>query len=434
MAAEFDTVAEWTAEVAADLGTAYYIPAGCRGSGSPAALDWLVGNLDPAPGEAFLDCGAGVGGPAAYAVQQRAVRPVLVEPEAGACRAARDLFGYPVLRAVASALPIADESFERCLVVGRALHDARSTVTPDRDGSGRTPVGTHRNAGVRGAGTGAGRQPKGNNFPTVDFLQNLVERAGLRIEAWRSTADLPPGSAGLGTSRRYRRQRVAGPALREAGVANGRTASSTDRAVVGQVGSDRRAAGVAAALSSAGQPATARSHRGRHCVNRRNAWTAPGETGAVSLPHATCWSGPSEVEIARTADAVGLARRCRGKPAASRRPGEAVPRSPAPHAVQVKENGMGMRGPTSSRSCSTVEQPIRADWPESLFLRSGQPAALPAAVNPPCSPRDQVSLTLSALPPGSARPRSDRSSGRISFTVGSGRHGCPTNELSVVAR
>jgi hypothetical protein len=50
MAAEFDTVAEWTAEVAADLGAAYHIPAGCRGSGSPAALDWLVGNLDLAPG------------------------------------------------------------------------------------------------------------------------------------------------------------------------------------------------------------------------------------------------------------------------------------------------------------------------------------------------------------------------------------------------
>ena len=50
--AEFDTVAEWTAEVAADLGSAYHIPAGCRGSGTPAALDWLVGHLDLAPGEA----------------------------------------------------------------------------------------------------------------------------------------------------------------------------------------------------------------------------------------------------------------------------------------------------------------------------------------------------------------------------------------------
>jgi hypothetical protein len=36
MEAEFDTVADWTARVAADLGPEYYIPAACRGSGQPA--------------------------------------------------------------------------------------------------------------------------------------------------------------------------------------------------------------------------------------------------------------------------------------------------------------------------------------------------------------------------------------------------------------
>ena len=263
MAAEFDTVAEWTAEVAADLGAAYHIPAGCRGSGSPAALDWLVGKLDPAPGEAFLDCGAGVGGPAAYAVQQRAVRPVLVEPEAGACRAARDLFGYPVLRAVASALPIADESFGAAWSLGVlcTMRDQLSLLTE----MGRVvrPSGHIGMLAFVARELAPDEQPKGNNFPTVDLLQNLVERAGLRIEAWRSTADPPPAPPDWG----HRVDIVDsefGAGTREAGVANGRTASSTDRAVVGQVGSDRRAAGVGSALSSAGQPATARSHRGRH--------------------------------------------------------------------------------------------------------------------------------------------------------------------------
>lgn len=33
-------------------------------------------------------------------------------------------------------------------------------------------------------------QPKGNNFPTIDVLQSLVERAELRVEAWRGTSDL----------------------------------------------------------------------------------------------------------------------------------------------------------------------------------------------------------------------------------------------------
>ena len=59
--AEFDTLAEWTAEVAADLGQEFYIPAGCRGSGSPAVLDWLIDQLDLSAGELLLDCGAGVG-------------------------------------------------------------------------------------------------------------------------------------------------------------------------------------------------------------------------------------------------------------------------------------------------------------------------------------------------------------------------------------
>ena len=38
MQAEFDTVAEWTAQVAADLGPEYHVPAGCRGSGSPGKV------------------------------------------------------------------------------------------------------------------------------------------------------------------------------------------------------------------------------------------------------------------------------------------------------------------------------------------------------------------------------------------------------------
>src|SRR5690349_904538 len=108
MGAEFDTVAEWTARVAADLGPEYYVPAGCRGSGSPAALDWLIDELALQPQETLLDCGAGVGGPAAYAEQAVGVAPLLVEPEAGGCRAAKALFGFPVIQAVGSALPLED--------------------------------------------------------------------------------------------------------------------------------------------------------------------------------------------------------------------------------------------------------------------------------------------------------------------------------------
>jgi hypothetical protein len=88
MTAEFGTVAAWTAEVASRLGPDHFIPAACRGSGQPAALDWLLTGLAPAPGMLLADVGAGLGGPAAYAVAKTGIRPLLFECEHAACRAA----------------------------------------------------------------------------------------------------------------------------------------------------------------------------------------------------------------------------------------------------------------------------------------------------------------------------------------------------------
>jgi len=192
MSAEFGTVAEWTAQMANALGPSYYIPAACRGSGTPAALDWLIGHLDLKAGEAFLDCGAGVGGPAAYAVQMRSVQPVLVEPEAGACRAARALFGYPVLQAAASALPLADEIFDAAWSLG-VLCTVRSQLALLTEL--RRVVRHPGRIGLlvlvaRAALTG--EQPDGNHFPTVESLEGLVDNAGLRIESWCGTSALAP--------------------------------------------------------------------------------------------------------------------------------------------------------------------------------------------------------------------------------------------------
>ncbi|PRC55913.1 SAM-dependent methyltransferase, partial [Mycobacterium sp. ITM-2017-0098] len=71
MSAEFDTVAEWTAEAARRLGDEFFLPAAGRGSGSPAALDWLIDALELQADDVLLDSGAGVGGPASYAGQRR---------------------------------------------------------------------------------------------------------------------------------------------------------------------------------------------------------------------------------------------------------------------------------------------------------------------------------------------------------------------------
>jgi ubiquinone/menaquinone biosynthesis C-methylase UbiE len=192
MAAEFDTVAEWTARVAIDLGSSFKIPAACRGSGSPAALDWLIDNLGLSQGDSLLDCGAGVGGPAAYAVEQRSVHPLLVEPELGACRAARSLFAHPVVCASASALPVGDESFDAAWSLGVLC------TVPDQLGLLTELRRVIRSTGRIGLLVFIARSskpfdhPEGNHFPTEEGLLALLEEAGLGIEAWRGTEEMAP--------------------------------------------------------------------------------------------------------------------------------------------------------------------------------------------------------------------------------------------------
>jgi SAM-dependent methyltransferase len=189
--AEFGTVAEWTAQVAADLGPEYHVPAACRGSGSPAGLDWLLDRMWQESGDTLLDCGAGVGGPAAYAAQARSVRPVLVEPEIGACRAARRLFDHPVMCGLGSALPIADASFDAAWSLGvlcttpdqlRLLAELRRTVRPGGH-IGLLAFVAHRAI--------PGDLLPDNQFPTPDRLDTLIQRATLAVAARLSTADLP---------------------------------------------------------------------------------------------------------------------------------------------------------------------------------------------------------------------------------------------------
>ncbi len=182
MDAEFDTVATWTAEVAGAFDSAHRIPAACRGSGSPGAMRWLLEHLRTEPGETFLDCGAGVGGPAAFAASETGVRPVLTDPELGACRAARSLFGLPAVQA-AGRLPFADRAVNAGWSLGvlctvddqtgflQELH--RVLRTGARFGllvyCASHPGGLHREA------------PEGNQFPTVPGLDAMVDQASLSV-------------------------------------------------------------------------------------------------------------------------------------------------------------------------------------------------------------------------------------------------------------
>lgn len=183
MSAEFGTVAEWTAEAAADLGPTYAIPAGCRGSGSPGVLRWFLDHLDAAPGRTFLDCGAGVGGPAAFAAREAHVTPVLTDPEAGACRAARSLFGLPAVRA-STALPIATASIATGWSLGvlctvreqpAYLAELRRVLQPSARFGLLVYTASH-------AGRLHHKPPDGNLFPTEDALAGLLAAASLGVD------------------------------------------------------------------------------------------------------------------------------------------------------------------------------------------------------------------------------------------------------------
>jgi SAM-dependent methyltransferase len=195
MDAEFDTVAKWTAEAAESLGPQYRIPAACRGSGQRPALDWLLAGLEPRPGELMLDIGAGLGGPSAYAAERTGTRPVLAEPEPGACRAAARLFGTPVVQADATALPFADGVASRAWCLGVLC----TASGPDAQRAMLAELRRVLRPGGRAgllvflATTGQLHDPpRGNHFPSRAQLSALLREAGLTEVATADTASLPP--------------------------------------------------------------------------------------------------------------------------------------------------------------------------------------------------------------------------------------------------
>ncbi|MGI8753080.1 MAG: class I SAM-dependent methyltransferase [Acidimicrobiales bacterium] len=110
-AEEFDTEAAWTVEILAELAPDDAIPGACRGSGDPAALDWLADALEVNQATRFLDLGGGIGGPAAWLRQRQGCDPIVAEPMIDAARGARTLFDLASV-AVSDQLPFAAGTFE----------------------------------------------------------------------------------------------------------------------------------------------------------------------------------------------------------------------------------------------------------------------------------------------------------------------------------
>ncbi|WP_134768033.1 class I SAM-dependent methyltransferase [Nocardioides sp. 1609] len=191
MVEEFDTYATWTADAVDELGDAHALPAACRGSGSPAVLDWLADRMGLGRGARLVDSGAGVGGPAQYVAERLGVRPTLAEPMPGACRAAARLFGHRVVVADGAALPFPDASFETawslgvlCTVEDKVRHLAELARVVEPGGAVGLLVFVRTVDRLP-------EQPDGNSFPDAVELETEVRRAGLDVVARAWAGDLP---------------------------------------------------------------------------------------------------------------------------------------------------------------------------------------------------------------------------------------------------
>lgn len=197
--AEFDTVASWTAEAVRALGPEYAIPAGCRGSGSPAALRWLGERLGLASGRLLVDVGAGVGGPAAFAQTEFGVETVLFDPMAGACQAARSMFGATSVIAAAEHLPLRDAASDVMWSLGAlcsvdaldvAVYELSRTLSSD----GQLGLLVYLRTVPHLLD-----EPAGNHFPSLDQLDRVVAGAGLTTTGSTELDTLPAAPEGWQT-------------------------------------------------------------------------------------------------------------------------------------------------------------------------------------------------------------------------------------------
>lgn len=191
MVAEFEVLPAWTAQALASLGQPYAVPGACRGSGTPAALEWLLAGLRPAPGELLLDVGAGMGGPAAFARLSTGARPVLVDPSPAASRASRELFDTAATCATGQRLPFADASFRVAWCLGTiCTTDAQADLVGEL---GRV-VRSEGRVGLLTVVAADGAEfepPEGNHFPTLATLHDLLDAAGLEVVAERRSDSFP---------------------------------------------------------------------------------------------------------------------------------------------------------------------------------------------------------------------------------------------------
>lgn len=189
---EFGIYSDWLVEAMSDLEPAQLIPVACRGTGRPALFHFIADFLRLGTGSLVLDLGSGLGGPAAWLMNERRCRVVGVDLMEAEVRASVRLFsGFSGVVGSAERLPWRDRCFDAVWALGvvemvsqkaRAVAELVRVLKP----GGRVAV-----YGFFATGKPIEHGPTANRFDPPEDLLRELERNGLSI-IHAAPAEAPP--------------------------------------------------------------------------------------------------------------------------------------------------------------------------------------------------------------------------------------------------
>lgn len=177
---EFGSYLSWVVE-AIEAVAPDQVSGACRGLGSPRLLEEVLRAGTVRPGARVLDCGCGLGGPAAWFARNGYEVVAVDVMEAAVAGAARLFPDLPVARGSWRFLPFPDDSFDAVTALGvlelverkaSCFRETKRVLRPD---------GTAVIYDYVASAADIAEVPAANRFVTHDDLRELAAAAGLEV-------------------------------------------------------------------------------------------------------------------------------------------------------------------------------------------------------------------------------------------------------------